>query len=91
MAPPAARTLPEVCGRDRVFETVVGTGTVYSFIVQRQPSVVGYEDTIPYVVALVDLDDAPGVRLPARIVGIEPESITVDMRVDGRVRGTPRR
>lgn len=63
------------------FEAVAGTGTVYSFIVQRQPSVVGYQDEIPYVVALVDIDDAPGVRLPARLVGVEPEDVTVGMTV----------
>ncbi len=69
------------CAGATTFEAVAGTGTVYSFIVQRQPSVVGYLDAIPYVVALVDLDDAPGVRLPARLVGIEPEAAAVGMKV----------
>ncbi len=69
------------CEGATTFEAVAGTGTVYSFIVQRQPSVVGYQDEIPYVVALVDLDDAPGVRLPARLVGIEPEAAAVGMKV----------
>ncbi len=48
---------------------------------QRQPSVVGYQDEIPYVVALVDIDDAPGVRLPARLVGVEPEDVKIGMTV----------
>jgi uncharacterized protein len=69
------------CEGATAFEAVTGTGTIYSFIVQRQPSVAGYLDAIPYVVALVDLDGAPGVRLPARIVGIEPELVTVGMAV----------
>jgi len=69
------------CAGLTAFEDVAGTGTIYSFIVQRQPSVVGYLDAIPYVVALVELDEQAGLRLPARIVGIEPERVTVGMRV----------
>jgi uncharacterized OB-fold protein len=60
---------------------VAGTGTVYSFIVQRQPSVVGYVDEVPYVVALVELDEQAGLRLPTRLVGVEPEDVTVGMSV----------
>jgi uncharacterized OB-fold protein len=69
------------CGGATTFEDVSGNGSVYSFIVQRQPSVVGYVDAIPYVVALVELDEQPGLRLPARLVGVEPEDVRVDMRV----------
>jgi uncharacterized protein len=69
------------CGGPTAYEDVAGTGTVYSFIVQRQPSVVGFVDEIPYVLALVELDEQPGLRLPTRIVGIEPESVRVGMRV----------
>jgi uncharacterized OB-fold protein len=69
------------CAGATVFEEVAGTGTVYSFIVQRQPSVVGYQDAIPYVVALVELDEQLGLRLPSRIVGMEPEQVSVGMRV----------
>jgi hypothetical protein len=69
------------CAGLTAFEDVAGTGTIYSFIVQRQPSVVGYLDAIPYVVAHVELDEQAGLRLPARIVGIEPERVTVGMRV----------
>ncbi len=70
------------CAGDTAFEPVSGTGTLYSFIVQRQPAVVGYLDGTPYVVALVELDGAPGVRLPARIVDTEPDCVSVGMRVE---------
>lgn len=69
------------CAGATRFEDVAGTGTVYSFIVQRQPSVVGYIDAVPYVVALVELDDQPDLRLAARIVAVEPEHMSVGMRV----------
>jgi uncharacterized OB-fold protein len=69
------------CAGATAFEEVAGTGSVYSFIVQRQPSVVGYQNEIPYVVALVELDEQLGLRLPSRIVGVEPEQVSVGMRV----------
>ena len=69
------------CEGTTAFEPVAGTGTVYSFIVQRQASVVGYLDAVPYVVALVELDEQTGLRLPSRLVGVEPEAVTIGMPV----------
>jgi len=69
------------CAGPTEFEAVTGTGEVYSFIVVRQPSVPGYVDDVPYVVAIVELDDQPGLRLPTRLVGIEPDDVVVGLRV----------
>ena len=77
------------CAGPTGFEEVAGTGTVYSFIVQRQASVVGYLDAIPYVVALVELDEQPGLRLPTRLVDIEPEQVHVGMRVTAEIVDLP--
>ena len=38
-----------------------------------------YADEVPYVVALVTLDE--GVRMPTNIVDCRPEDVTADMRV----------
>ena len=77
------------CAGPTAFEEVAGTGTVYSFIVQRQASVVGYLDVVPYVVALVELDEQPGLRLPTRLVDIEPEQVHVGMRVTAEIVDLP--
>jgi len=69
------------CAGPTAFEDVAGTGTLYSFIVQHQPSVPGYLDQVPYVVGLVELDEQPGLRLPGRVVGIQPQDVRCDMRV----------
>jgi uncharacterized OB-fold protein len=79
LQPPLERC--RVCEAATSFEPVAGTGRVYSFIVQRQASVVGYLDALPYVVALVELDEQLGLRLPSRLVGVEPDDVTVGMRV----------
>jgi uncharacterized OB-fold protein len=73
------------CQGEAGFEEVTGAGVVYSFIVVRQPSVPGYLDDLPYVVALVELDEQPGLRLPARLVEIQPEDVKVGMRVEARL------
>jgi len=69
------------CEGPTAFEDVAGTGSVYSFIVVRQPSVPGYLDDLPYVVALVELDEQVGLRLPARLVGIDPDEVAVGRAV----------
>jgi uncharacterized OB-fold protein len=79
LQPPLERC--RLCDGATAFEDVAGTGTIHSFVVQRQPAVVGYLDTIPYVIALVELDEQAGLRLPTRIVGVEPEEVTVGLPV----------
>lgn len=67
------------CGGETGFETASGTGEVYSYIVVRHPSVPAFAHLLPYVVALVDL--AEGVRLPGRLVGIEPTEARIGQPV----------
>jgi uncharacterized OB-fold protein len=79
LQPPLERC--RICAGETAFADVAGTGEVYSFIVVRQPSVPGYLENLPYVVALVDLDEQVGLRLPARLVDVAPEAVQVGMRV----------
>ena len=59
-----------------------GGGTVYSFTVIRQNFSRSFRHLIPYVVALVDLDEGP--RLMTNLVGIEPDDVRIGMRVRAR-------
>jgi uncharacterized OB-fold protein len=64
-----------------------GVGRVHSFtVVHRAPA--EYRDEVPYVVALVDLDE--GVRMMTRLVDVEPAAVRVDMPVEVAIRGEPR-
>jgi uncharacterized OB-fold protein len=58
-----------------------GTGTVYSFTVVRHPMTPAAKDAVPYVVALVALDGAPGVRLITNLVGVEPGAVRIGLPV----------
>jgi uncharacterized OB-fold protein len=57
-----------------------GRGRVFSWIVVRHPVPRDvYALDVPYVVALVALDE--GVRMPSNIVNVAPEAMTADMPV----------
>jgi uncharacterized protein len=88
VATAVAGTLPHVRRTNGVRDRA-RTGTIYSFIVQRQPAVPGYLDVIPYIVALVELDEQPRLRLPGRLIGIAPEAVTRGMRVRAELVGLP--
>src|SRR5262245_66448390 len=42
-----------------VFEPVSGRGTIFSFSIMHQPNIAGFEDQIPYVNILVELEEQP--------------------------------
>lgn len=69
------------CGSPTTFEPVSGMGTIFSFIVAHQPSVPGYLADLPYHVALIELDEQPGLRLVAKVPTSERDNIQIGQRV----------
>jgi len=64
-----------------------GRGRIHSYtVVHRGPP--EYRDEVPYVVALVELDE--GVRMMARLVDVEPAAVSVDLPVEVAIQGDPR-
>jgi hypothetical protein len=57
-----------------------GRGTVYSFIVQHRPATPAFAAEVPYVVAVVELEEGP--LLLTNIVGCSPEAVEVGMPVE---------
>lgn len=56
-----------------------GYGTVYSYTIIRQAAHKAFEPDVPYVYAIIDLDD--GARMVSNIVNIESEKVKIGMRV----------
>lgn len=54
-----------------------GDGTVFSFVVHHAPKVPGR--TLPFVIALVELDE--GVRMLGELRGVDPESVQIGLPV----------
>lgn len=76
--PPSARCA-HCLGGDFAWTEVKGTGRVFSFVTYRRLYHKGWEDDLPYVVAVVELDEGP--RLLSAISGIPAEAVACDMRV----------
>ena len=75
------------CGGATAFDEVVGTGTIYSFIVVHHPSVPTFAADIPYVIAIVELDEGP--RLPGILVGEKGPGVAVGQRARAELVDVP--
>jgi uncharacterized OB-fold protein len=70
---------PACQGRATAPSVVSGHGVVYSYTVNHQ----AWDGTTePYVIAVVELDDQPGVRLTTNIVGADPDEIRIGLPVE---------
>jgi len=58
-------------------QAVSGRGTVYSYTINRQAWVPGLE--VPFVIAMVELDDQPGLRLMTNIVDCPTDEVEIGM------------
>ncbi len=56
-----------------------GRGTVFTYTVNHQPF--NPAVPVPYVIAIVRLDEQDDLRIAANIVGCEPDSVRVGMPV----------
>jgi uncharacterized protein len=61
-------------------DAVSGRGAIASFSINHQRWLASFEP--PYVVAIVDLDEQPALRLTTNVVDCEPDAVTIGMRVE---------
>jgi uncharacterized protein len=73
------RALCEHCGGQPAWREVSGRGTIYTFTVIRQNGVPAFRKDIPYVVAMIQLEE--GVRLMGNVTGCPVDQIRVGMQV----------
>ena len=59
------------------YVVAAGTGTVFSYVVHHAPKVPGR--TLPFVIALVELDE--GVRMLGELRGVDPEKVQIGLPV----------
>ncbi len=57
-----------------------GKGTVYSFSVNHRAPHPGFADVIPFVLAIVELEEGP--RMMTNIVECNPDSVKIGMAVE---------
>jgi uncharacterized OB-fold protein len=76
--PPTPRC-PQCLSEDVQPSIVSGRGVVYTYTVNEREWAPGVE--VPYVIAIVQLDEQPDLRLMTNIVGCSPADVTIGMPV----------
>jgi uncharacterized OB-fold protein len=56
-----------------------GRATVFTYTVARKPTHPAFAASVPYVIAVVELDEGP--RMTTNIVHVDPDAVTIGMRV----------
>ena len=76
---PPAPLCPECLSRDLSPAAVSGRATVHTFTINHQPWIPGFDP--PYVVAIVEIEEQPSLRLMTNVVGCAPEDVEIGMPV----------
>ncbi len=76
---PPAPICPRDLSKDIAPQAVSGRATVATFTVNHQAWMPGPD--LPYVVAIVEIEEQPSVRLTTNIVNCAPEDVTIGMKV----------
>jgi uncharacterized OB-fold protein len=70
---------PRCWSTDTAWREASGRGTVYTFTIVFQNDLPPFRDRVPYVVAVIELDE--GVRMTSNIEGIAPEEVRCGLPV----------
>lgn len=61
------------------WERAGGGATLYSYTVARRPTHRRLADRVPYVIAIVELDEGP--RMTSTVVGADPDGLVIGQRL----------
>lgn len=80
---PPRKFCPNCASPNFSWEDSAGTGSVYSYSVVERGALEEFKADLPYVVAVVELDE--GYRMVSRIVDSQPDDVGCDVRVRVRI------
>lgn len=66
------------CEGPLTWASVSGRGTLFSWAIVRRAFLPAFADRVPFVTALVALEEDPAVRIPTYLVDAEPDSLAAD-------------
>lgn len=68
------------CGSDQVeWKAASGRGSIHTYTVVRQSAHPWFRERVPYVVAMIELDEGPLVM--SNVVECDPEAVRIGLRV----------
>lgn len=71
---------PHCFSRDLKWTPVSGKGKIYGFTISHQKVIQSFASEVPYVIALVELEE--GARMMTNLVGVEPDSTQIKVGMD---------
>ncbi len=57
------------------------SGKIYSYVVSYRPFLPGFQDDLPHIIAVIELEDVPEVKIIGNVLECSPEEIKIDMPV----------
>ncbi len=70
---------PECLAADLIWIPVAGRGRLYSYTIAQAPTHPAFADDVPYVIAIVELEEGP--HITTNLVGCQPDQVTIGMPV----------
>jgi uncharacterized OB-fold protein len=70
---------PACGGRELTWTATSGNGRLFSWAVVRRPFLPAFTEMIPFVTALVALEEAPEVRIVTYVVDLDPGELEADL------------
>ena len=64
------------------WERMSGHATLHSWTLVRRPFLPQFADQVPFLTALVDIDEDPGVRLATRLVECDQSALRIDLPLE---------
>jgi uncharacterized OB-fold protein len=77
---PARRYCPCCASEDLQWRESSGRGRLYSYSVVELGALPDFQDQVPYIIAVVELDE--GFRMTSRLQDAEPDSVECDSPVE---------
>jgi uncharacterized protein len=68
-------------GGSLTWTRISGRGTLFSWAVVRRSFLPAFDDKVPFITALVALEEDPSVRIVTYVVDAEPEALRADQAV----------
>jgi uncharacterized OB-fold protein len=73
---------PSCGGRTFTWTRASGRGRVFTWAVVRRAFLPAFEEMVPFVTALVALDEDPRVRIVSYVVDCDPDALAADLPVE---------
>jgi uncharacterized OB-fold protein len=67
------------CGAPPIWTATSGHARLFSWAVVQRPFLPAFAEMVPFVTALVSLEEAPEVRIVTSIVAVDPHTLEADL------------